>query len=90
MTEIYLQLAQDFLRKNRAELLTSGSLRTYGMRGMLMAILCLIIPQIGLNIPVSPTNWITGIVLACLILFGSYSGMKREFRKLKEGRQISA
>ena len=85
-----LQLAQDLLRKNRSELLASGSLREYGMRGMLMAILCLIIPQIGLNIPVSPTNWITGIVLATLVLFVSFSGFKREFRKLKEGKQVSA
>ena len=84
-----LQLAQDLLRKNRSALLVSGSLRMYGMRGMLMAILCLIFPQIALNIPVSPTNWITGIVLATLILFGSFSGFKREFRKLKEGKQVS-
>ncbi len=84
-----LQLAQDLLRKNRSALLVSGSLRIYGMRGMVMAILCLIIPQIGLNIPVSPTNWITGIVLATLILFGSFSGFKREFRNLKEGKQVS-
>lgn len=81
-----LQLAQDLLRKNRSELLTSGSLREYGMRGMMMAILCLIVPQMALNIPVSPTNWITGIVLASLILFGSFSGFKTEFRKLKEGK----
>ena len=84
-----LQLAQDLLRKNRSALLVSGSLRMYGMRGMLMAILCLIFPQIALNIPVSPTTWITGIVLATLILFGSFSGFKREFRKLKEGKQVS-
>ena len=56
-----LQLAQDLLRKNRSELLTSGSLREYGMRGMLMAILCLIIPQIGLNIPVIQFVGLTGI-----------------------------
>ena len=77
-----LQLGQDLVRKNRPELLAVGSVQSAGLRGLVMAILCLLLPQVALKIPLPSFNWIIALAMAVLLLLGSYFGFLRQIRDL--------
>ena len=77
-----LQLGQDLVRKNRPELLAGGSVQSSGLRGLVMAILCLLLPQVALKIPLPTVNWIITLAIAVLLLLGSYTGFLRQIRNL--------
>ncbi|MCK9247288.1 MAG: putative ABC exporter domain-containing protein [Anaerolineaceae bacterium] len=77
-----LQLGQDLVRKNRPERLAAGTVQSSGLRGLVMAILCLLLPQVALKIPLPSVNWIIGIITAILFLLGSYYGFLRQIKNL--------
>ena len=77
-----LQLGQDLVRKNRPELLAGGSVQSPGLRGLVMAIFCLLLPQVALKIPLPTVNWIITLAIAVLLLLGSYTGFLRQIRNL--------
>jgi hypothetical protein len=47
-----------------------------------MAILCLLLPQVALKIPLPSFNWIIALAMAVLLLLGSYFGFLRQIRDL--------
>lgn len=75
-----LQLGQDLLNKNQAENLVSASLIPIGLRGIALAIICMLLPLLILLFPIQPINFILAILtslgLVCLGIAGFFKQIK--------------
>lgn len=80
LTAAQLQLGQDLLNKNQAENLISGSIRPIGLRGIALAIICMLLPFLIQLFPLQPINFIlatlTALGLVCLGIAGFFKQIK--------------
>lgn len=82
-----LQLGQDILRKTKVEFLSLGKVQSYGLRGLLMAILCLLAPLLILWLSPSPLSLAISLVSSGLLFWLSYTGLKNQLKRLQLGQE---
>lgn len=78
-----LQLGQDILRKNKVELLNLGTVQSYGLRGLLMALLCLLLPLFILWLSSSFLSLAGSLISSGLLFWFSYSGLESQLKRLQ-------
>ena len=83
-----LQLGQDILRKNQVELVAGGNLQGFGFRGLLMAIICLLLPLAAMLLPMGPLSFLPGILVALLLAWGSLRGFYRQVDRFTEESKV--
>ena len=83
-----LQLGQDILRKNQVEMVVDGNLQGFGFRGLLMAIVCLLLPLAAMLIPMGALSFLPGIFVALLLAWGSLSGFHRQVDRFTDESKV--
>jgi|LSQX01.2.fsa_nt_gb hypothetical protein len=73
-----LQLGHDLLRKNQVELLAAGNVQNFGLRGLVMAILFLILPLMLLLIPLGIFNFAIGTLSALFFAWVSWISFEHQ------------
>jgi len=89
LTSAQLQLGQDLLRKNQVELVAAGSVQGFGLRGLLMGILCLVLPLVALLIEVEIYNLVLGTLTALLLTWISWRGFQRQVERFSAESKVS-
>lgn len=89
LTAAQLQLGQDLLNKNQAENLISGSLRPIGLRGIALAIICMLLPFLIQLFPIQPINFILAILTALGLVCLGIVGFFKQIKSFSSGQKSS-
>lgn len=84
-----LQLGQDLLRKNQSDSAINGSMRSPGLRGILMAVLCILLPLILHTISPSPYNHVLAGLTALGLVITSWYGFLKQIKSFSRGQKSS-
>lgn len=82
-----LQLGQDILRKTQIEFLAMGTVQSFGFRGLLMAILCLLTPLLILWFSPGFLGLISSVLSSALLFWISYTGLESQLKRLQLGQE---
>ena len=89
LTAAQLQLGQDLLKKNQPDDLISGSIRSIGLRGLALAVACLLLPLLVHLFPIQPINLILAILTAFGLVWFGLAGLFKQIKSFSSDQKSS-
>ncbi len=89
LTAAQLQLGQDLLNKNQPDDLISGSIRSIGLRGLALAVACLLLPLLVHLFPIQPINLILAILTAFGLVWFGLAGLFKQIKSFSSDQKSS-